>query len=228
MEIKFIGTGGAFDLDLVNSSAIVEVNKKNFLIDCGHSVFPQIVKKNLLHKIDHVLVTHLHDDHCGSLSSLCIYFNFLTGRKMKIVFPSEDYKKELNNYLTHSLPHPEKKYVEWVNMNELPEISAINTFSKHVQEMQTWSFVFEDEKTKIVYSGDLGDGDLLFKKVKQEGKKVIFFHDVFFGEVKAHTSYRVLQNHLKDHVIYGYHCDHRKAPADNKIPLVGNQKEFLF
>ena len=70
MELKFLGTGGAFDWECGNSSALVSFKGETILIDCGCVVYQQLCRLNLIDKIDAILITHFHDDHVGSLSSI--------------------------------------------------------------------------------------------------------------------------------------------------------------
>jgi ribonuclease BN (tRNA processing enzyme) len=107
LGIRFVGTGGAFDVELGNSAAIVSMAEANYLVDCGHSVFPRLVQLGLVSKIDGILITHLHDDHVGSLSSLVLYHSLVLQKgRMKIYVPSADFQASLSALLSHSLGDP--------------------------------------------------------------------------------------------------------------------------
>lgn len=229
MQIKFIGTGGAFDSEFGNSSAILTLNGENILIDCGHSVFPTLRRRNLIETIDAVLLTHLHDDHCGSLSTLIFYYNLISPKKkLRIYFPSDSCLKELECFLSHSHCKPEQT-IEFVNLAENKNIIAIDTLGKHVEGMPTHAYAFMEGENIFVYSGDLGDCDFLFSKIESLGlKNPIVFHDIFFlDDIPGHTFYKNLVKYSDRIKIFGYHCDPRMAPADNSIPLVALHPEFL-
>jgi ribonuclease BN (tRNA processing enzyme) len=48
-SLKFVGTGGAFDVAQGNSAAYVQLGDVSILIDCGHTVFPRLVQLGLAH-----------------------------------------------------------------------------------------------------------------------------------------------------------------------------------
>lgn len=71
MRINFIGTGSAFAVQHFQSNAILEVNGKKLLIDCGGTVHLALAASGItLPEIDAVYVTHLHADHWGGAEFL--------------------------------------------------------------------------------------------------------------------------------------------------------------
>ena len=70
--LKFIGSGSAFNTKLGNTSAYYKIGHQMLLIDCGSNIFHRIKEHNLLEGIEdiHVLITHTHADHVGSLADL--------------------------------------------------------------------------------------------------------------------------------------------------------------
>ena len=100
MKVTIIGNGGAFSPENTNTSYVVEHDNKTVLVDCGYNVFGALKKDfpDLLKKINMVAVTHMHDDHIGSLSTLLFYKYFVEGRRDMIVFTSS-YLAMDNRYL---------------------------------------------------------------------------------------------------------------------------------
>ncbi|MEK5036273.1 MBL fold metallo-hydrolase [Paenibacillus sp. FSL R7-0302] len=72
---NFVGTGSAFHTKRGNNSAYIKRGKTLLLIDCGSANFDRILGLGLLRGIEeiHVLLTHLHPDHVGSLGDLIFY-----------------------------------------------------------------------------------------------------------------------------------------------------------
>lgn len=230
MDIKFVGTGGAFESSLTNSSAIVTFKGKNFLIDCGHSVFPKLNLLNLAATIDAVLITHLHDDHVGSLSSFILYHTIILQKgKLKIYLGNAEFGDSLRAMLQHSLRNVDA-YVNFELASEIDGLFVIDTFGKHVPGMQTFGFCFSDGDTSIAYSGDNGDADFFFEALGQlHLPKLRVFHEMcYFEGLRAHPHFSALEKWMQEYEIYGYHCDHRLAPIENKIALVGNFPEMNF
>jgi len=230
MQIHFLGTGGAFDPEYGNSAALVECNRKTFLIDCGFTTYASLKKFDLFNKIDFVLLTHLHNDHSGSLVNALLHYNLISnpGKKLKVVYPSKKFRKQIWQSLSFALIDTDD-YVEWIPIEEVEEVNAIDTFGLHVEDYQTWGYYFREGNEVLVYSGDVGDGDFIFKKLKK--KKITnatVFHEIAFDKVPGHTHYRILMNHLSEHHIYGYHCDPRKNRSDNSVPLVADHPQFLL
>jgi ribonuclease BN (tRNA processing enzyme) len=228
MEIKFIGFGGAFDYQYGNSAALININNKTILLDCGHSVYPALRAKNKIDAFEYVLITHLHDDHAGSLSTLIFHRHFsYSSQRIKIIYPEEKFKKEIYNYLVFSMQKPEK-YFDFISIEAFAELDFIDTYGKHSEGMQTYSYIFNEDNEKTVYSGDLGDPDFLFAKLKEKRiENASVFHDTYFsGKINAHAYYKELQKHADKYNIIGYHHDPAQKPLDCTIEIVGERKDL--
>jgi ribonuclease Z len=79
-QIKFLGTGEAFDHDLPNTSVLCCFGP-TFLVDCGHTI-PPLLWRALPdpEKLDAVYLTHLHGDHVFGVPSV-LYRFWEDGRK---------------------------------------------------------------------------------------------------------------------------------------------------
>ncbi|MBC5775623.1 ribonuclease Z [Pontibacter sp. KCTC 32443] len=221
MQIKFLGTGGAFDVDYLNSAALLKFRGINLLIDCGFTVFPTLVHKSLIAKVDHILLTHLHNDHCGSLPTLLLYKSIIEkSPRPVILYPSEQFKHELFAILEPQVKDPEK-YAEFVPLEQFAGITAVDTFGQHSENFQTYAYIFENE-TRIAYSGDLGKPEALFERLdKMPAMRTCVFHDITFNaENTGHTFYKKLLPYIANYEIFGYHCDPTQNPSDNPIRLV--------
>lgn len=230
LSIKFLGTGGAFETTFGNSSAIVQVHGQNLLVDCGHSVFPRLMALDLVSAVDAVLVTHLHDDHVGSLSTLILYYTLVLQKgKLPIYVPTLAFKDLLVRFLTFSLGKPEER-VDFRLLSEVKGLGAIDTFGKHVEGMQTYGYYFTEGDQTIVYSGDNGDADFLFRSLQElELPSPTVFHEVFFHfRIAAHAYYQDLMRLSEIYPTYCYHCDPAHAPADNTLRLVALEPRFLY
>ena len=97
-ELKFLGRGSAFNIKEGNTSAYLKENETLLLIDCGETVFKEILDRNLLDGVKdvHILITHLHSDHVGSLSSLLMYCWYVKKIKCNVCYPD---RGVLENFL---------------------------------------------------------------------------------------------------------------------------------
>ena len=84
-QLKFLGRGSAFNIKDGNTAAYIKDNNTLLLIDCGETVFKEIQRRNLLEGVSdiNILITHLHSDHVGSLSSLLMYCYYIKKLKLK-------------------------------------------------------------------------------------------------------------------------------------------------
>ena len=71
--LTFLGSDSGFGDN--NNSAYIEIDSKLIIIDCGITVFNILKNKfdfNKYREIE-VIITHLHNDHAGSLSQFILY-----------------------------------------------------------------------------------------------------------------------------------------------------------
>ncbi len=223
MTIKFLGTGGAFDYELGNSAALVKFQGSNILIDCGNSVYRRLRETNLTNHIDYILITHFHDDHVGSLSSIILHHKYFLQppRKARILVPNTAFRQLIFDYVRFSITDP-LKYLEFYPTDTIPGLIALDTFGKHVEGMQSWAYCFETDDEILLYSGDLGDPNMMFDFLAtREPKKTRVFHELSFYKTDGvHSYYQDVNPRVDSLEVYGYHVDPRQEPSDNRVPLV--------
>ncbi|PSR54331.1 MBL fold metallo-hydrolase [Adhaeribacter arboris] len=230
MKIKFLGTGGAFEPTFGNSAAILEINRKNILIDAGFTVYPKLSQLGLWQQLDYIVLTHLHNDHCGSLANILLHTVFYgNGRKPIILYQTEDFRNQIIQFLNIQLKDAEK-YAEFKLITEIPGLSYLDTYNRHSENFQTYSFVFEESGERLVYSGDLGDCHFLFDFLGTlPALPTQVYHDISFDhENKGHAYYTDLKAYQAQYFILGYHCDATQKPFDNTIPLVYDQAGLCY
>ncbi|WP_018479600.1 MBL fold metallo-hydrolase [Pontibacter roseus] len=228
MKIKFLGTGGAFDIDYLNSAALLTFRGKCLLIDCGFTVYQTLVQKNFMHRVSHILITHLHNDHCGSLANLLLHKSIVEkAERPVILYPSEQFKNQLYEFLKVQVKDPDK-YADFVPLEQFDGIRVVDTYGQHSEGLQTYAYIFEDEY-RIVYSGDLGKPEALFDKLSRlPSLPTCVYHDITFNpENTGHTYYKKLLPYLNGVDMFGYHCDPTQNPPDNPIRLVFYQKDLM-
>jgi ribonuclease BN (tRNA processing enzyme) len=232
MQINFIGTGGAFDFELGNSAALLDFKGRRILIDCGNSTYQQLRRARLSGNIDHILITHLHDDHVGSLSTFLLHCKYFLKRSHKadILVPSESFLDHLRDYIRFSIPNYED-VVSFTPLSALNGLTAVDTYGLHVPGMPSYGYIFEDEEDVYAYSGDLKDPHVIFKALEADHyslKKIKVFHDMSFDpNDSVHCYYKDIIPYLEKYRIFAYHLDPRDNPADNPIPLLTDHPEYL-
>ena len=92
-KLCFLGNGGSFSKDRLNTSAYLVNSDIMVLIDCGESVFHKLLEIDVLNNIRriYIILTHFHSDHVGSLGSLLFYCRFKGIKDVNIVFPIKEF-----------------------------------------------------------------------------------------------------------------------------------------
>jgi hypothetical protein len=107
MKIKQLGNGGAFDYDKTNSSFLIDIGTEEkrslILFDCGYNVYSKLREiekedENIIKDIDLIWISHLDDDHVGSLKTLIYYRYYILGKETPIIRNSLE--SELKNFLS--------------------------------------------------------------------------------------------------------------------------------
>ncbi len=142
--LTFLGSDSGFG-DKNNSSYIEEKNKL-ILIDCGFTVFNEIKRKfdfNKFEKIE-IIITHLHNDHAGSLSQLILYLYFIYNKKITVVSKCNNIKQ----YLDITGTPPEAYELK----DSLENLKFIKT--EHTKYLDAYGFFLNLNNKKIIYTGD--------------------------------------------------------------------------
>jgi len=223
LDIKFLGIGGAFDVEEGESSAIFETQLgKIFLIDCGYTSYVYLKKKKMTKEIDRVFITHTHSDHISGLSTL-IYDRYYVHNLVTAIECSPAVAVYLKQYLKIT-GHPEEQYTINVDNvyieDEAISITKIDTSNNHwpVDNFPNSGLLFHfstgDDYAVLIYSGDINipiinlmsPEDYSFVYDKPEN--VFIFHDMtsLVHEQNPHTHFDLLVPVLdKFSNLYTYH-----------------------
>lgn len=221
---KFLGKGGAFDVDFGNTSAFYKDDKKLILIDCGEDVFKKVIKSKLLEniKLIYLFITHTHSDHIGSLSTLVSYINMFLSKKvkLKIVYPEKD---RLYNLL-------ELMNVKKVSIYDCKEIiKEVPCFELQQQHIDgSYGYVFKINNKTIYYSGDTSVINTQALNMLQIGELDYFYHEVSLFKNTYHTSVDELNRSIPAEFRKNVYCMHLDKETEQKILQLGfNAVEML-
>src|SRR3989339_529410 len=166
MKWECIGSGSSFNFDLGNTSFLVE---DKLLVDCGDDVPPKLIRQNKVQLVKHIVLTHLHHDHCGGLETLAFWLRYVAKSRYfdlpTIYLPDGDFRDSLWSKLRDGMDSedgpdgvPITKYLEdyfhvsvgqTFKIDGLPPINFVPT--THRGNMKCYSLAFGRQ---VFYSGD--------------------------------------------------------------------------
>ncbi len=196
MELKFLGSGACFYPKLKNTSAYF-IHKNNLvLLDCGETVYENLMKAEKLDKFEnvYVVITHLHADHVGSLGSLVSYFKCVLHKQIYVIHPQETICQLL------TLLGIEDDFYIYVKeiKNQITDLEIVPHLVNHVPNMECFGYEIRDKETCIYYSGDSIDiPDIVLQKFMEKKIKIIY-QDVSTYQSKkpTHMYYGELENRI--------------------------------
>ena len=145
-SLEFIGNDSGFGDK--NNSAYFEQNNELFIIDCGYTVFNEIKNRfdfSVYNNIN-VIITHLHNDHAGSLSQFILYMWFVYKKKVNVICNCKYIREYLDITGTPSCAYELKNKVENLNLTFIK--------TKHTDYLDAYGFVMNINNKKILYTGD--------------------------------------------------------------------------
>lgn len=226
MKVKFLGTGGAFDYEYGSSAMTIDLEQR-ILVDCGPSIYPQLMRKGLMDSIDLLVITHLHGDHIGSVFQMVYYLKHYLNRVLRIACATEKFRQEIEALL--AAMQISQDYYRLVPLAEIKGVEAIETTGRHAENVTSFSYIFTHDGQTVFYSGDLGDIGVLSSFLDSvDAGRLTVFHEMSATRNRAHTYYSDLCDLLGRADIYAYHLNPEQIPQDNKVPLVQNHPELLW
>ena len=175
MKLEVIGANSAFAKEGTNSSLLLYLDDNNaVLLDCGYNVFAKLLEKNIIAKIKTVLLTHTHQDHCGSAITLLEYRKTFLGEATAIGGVSWQKLLDISEGADYS------------QLIKIPEIQIETMDVPHAKEMECKAILVED---KVFYSGDCAISLLNTELAK---KAQIIIHDAALSTNPNHVSVKDL------------------------------------
>lgn len=164
MRLYRVGNGSALNPKKTNSSFMVFGDKANMLIDCGYNVYQKLDKEYKVNdKLKYIFITHMDDDHIGSLRAL-MYDLYFKHKTIPIIICSITLEEELSNYLK---PHTGvmRDYAKE------PEI-LFEIISLHFDEKCGLDLNYEDQFSIKLFKNkhfQSGSGISIFNEVTKNG-----------------------------------------------------------
>ena len=197
--LQFLGKDSGFGDK--NTCCYFEKENELNIVDCGFTAFNELKNKFDFTKYNNIniIITHLHNDHAGSLSQIVLYLYFIYNKSTNIVSKCENIKEYLK--ITGV---PDNAY----NLKDrLEDIEFIKT--EHVEYLDAYGFKANINNKNIIYTGDtntiepfkkyLDNIDELYIDVSRYGGAHIKIEDVLelLFKLKSHGT-KIILMHLDD------------------------------
>lgn len=178
MKIEILGVGGGLTSELGNTSFLIwnDDESEAVLMDCGSMVYAKLKEleqtsgRQIVSKITSVGISHLHNDHAGSLGTFLCQRWFSNNEKTKItgVETLEGYMK---------LIEPARTRLAIAGADD--RIKTFPTF--HEEDLPSCALYFDG----VLYSGDTNQSVLTLPEA-QEAKIII--HEARLNDMPSHMN----------------------------------------
>ena len=214
MKINFLGTShGYAEKNRYTSATLIEQSGNYYLLDAGAPVEYLMVNSDKSYeKIRGIFITHMHNDHVGSLSFVIEpMLRYRYNDKAKCFFPCEAGKESFINWLRalwvdeDVLRNTVKMFVTTEGMvfcDDCIRVSARKT--QHLgPDGDAFAYIFEADGKKVLFTGDMSQG---FSEYSELVKKEHFDLVVCEGaHAPLSTVAEKLKNTITDRMIFN-HC----------------------
>ncbi|NLJ65236.1 MAG: MBL fold metallo-hydrolase [Christensenellaceae bacterium] len=153
MELKFLGIGAAYYPSLGSTSAYFTVQDHFYLIDCGETIFASVWNNRDLQKCTdiHVLITHLHSDHIGSLGTFVSYCKKILNKDVTVLSPDKTIKNILS--LTGVSADSYNYCCDFYDI--FPgNLTIVPNSTSHVSNMPCYGYMISVGEERVYYGGD--------------------------------------------------------------------------
>ncbi|MFC4410599.1 MBL fold metallo-hydrolase [Chungangia koreensis] len=222
--LQFIGCGSAFNTALGNNGAFIKKDNVLFMIDCGSSTFERLQRAKLLEGVDtvHILMTHTHPDHIGSLGDLIFYGYYVMGEFAKPSIHVYAPEKLKVREILRLMAVKDEQYGYYVgNQGEIMGIAYEAFDVPHVPELNAYAYLLEIDGERIYYSGDCSEIPSVIMDKFQSGEIDAFYQDTskldYPGNV--HLSLNKLTELIPEELrgkVYCMHLDNQFDPEEAK------------
>ncbi len=255
INVMHLGNGGAFDTTMTNSSFIIDLdtgnnkekkNKEYLLFDCGYNVFKAL--KSLPHIIEnlkYVYISHMDDDHMGSLKTLIYYCYFVLNKKLIILADHHGIAEDLFKYLDDV--NGEMIDGKYYKTNIFHKVALINSLgigsdrkihiscfkSNHISKPCSGLIIRETENRindVLFITGDTTpDGFIIgnIDRFRDSSHNVYLFHDFSFWNEKNKQVHACKDSFLSKYSYLSETSTMYKMIANEKLYLYHTGKEHL-
>ena len=152
INLSFLGTGSAFNLDLDNTSAYFCIGHHFYFIDMGERIARKIITHIAIPEDARItiFITHFHADHIASLEPFLVYLTCI--KKVKSVQVITPNSKKLKRYLSLTTFDEQKITFNDEKTYTDENVRVVSILAKHIKDSR--SYFFYTIEGNFFYSGD--------------------------------------------------------------------------
>ncbi|MNZ65446.1 ribonuclease Z [compost metagenome] len=184
MQIRMVGTGGAFSKKYDNNNAVIELDGFRLLVDCGITLPKALHEMGLsFSELDAVLISHIHGDHVGGLEEYAFQMMFKYNRKPVLYIADTLVEPLWEHTLRGGLSQGTMDRLEHffevrpiqpdVEVELYPGLKVKLIQTQHIPNKASYSFIFNE---RFFYSADMRFNSALLEQLVEQGISTIF-HD---------------------------------------------------
>jgi glyoxylase-like metal-dependent hydrolase (beta-lactamase superfamily II) len=205
LDLHFLGIGSAFNPALGNTSAWFRLGEELYILDCGETVFERLVRLPELEACAkvYVLISHLHNDHAGSLAALASYCCFTLDKKICVIHPAET----VNSLLALQGIHAD----EYVYGRDLPACARASLEIHevpHAADMECYAYIVRSGPASFYFSGDAATVPADIVRDFKKGTIGRIYQDTSLYQGKGHCSLAQLEEKFSPELRKRVYCMH--------------------
>lgn len=223
MKLNFYGNGSAFNPGNGNNGAYFTCGDTLYLIDCGSMAFSFLAREVGLDRFTQVyaLITHLHNDHVGSLATLISYYKYKRGVLITVIHPEETIIDLLQ---LQGIDRDEYYYYRELGDN-LVGLTAEPVPVSHVANMKCYGYLLSDAGSRQYYSGDASELPPAVLEAFLAGEIETIYQDTSMheGTPPNHCYYQVLERLIPPALRGRVYCMHLEENSEAVLRAKGFQ-----
>jgi len=215
MKIEILGTGGGNTPENGNTSLLIwnDDESEAILMDCGYAVYPRLKElerttgREIISKIQTIAISHLHNDHAGSMGALFMHRWYLQKKKTMLAgVPMDDYLRLIESARA-------REGIAGID----ERVQTFPTF--HEIDMPSCAMYFNG----VLYSGDTHHS-VLTLPIAKEAKIII--HEARLDDLPSHMNIDKLAASAPPDILAKTWCIHFSTKMADKMPLKAKELGF--
>jgi ribonuclease BN (tRNA processing enzyme) len=199
-QLQFLGDGGALNAARGNTAAFFIIKQELFLLDCGGTVVRELDQRQLLEMVKavHVIITHCHCDHVGSLADLIYYAKYRYKIPIDILWDSEHEQEtkrlaQVQAYLTYYAVSQHCQITDTKMYQDFGELDGLHLLpTTHDSDLHCVSVVIRHRGLRFFYSGDTNTLETLWVAEQKYGPMEHIYLEVCSVAVPSHLYFERL------------------------------------